>query len=100
MAEFFEDDKPVLTPLIIGLTRSPTLWGVPYMAVVIVIGLTIIAWLATNTVWALLTAPVSYVILFTLCTWDSRILDVLQVATRLTSKNPNKSFWGANSYGP
>ena len=76
MAEF-EDDKPVLTPLIIGLTRSPTPWGVPYMAVVIVIGLTIIAWLATNTVWALLTAPVSYVILFTLCSWDSRILDVL-----------------------
>lgn len=99
MAEF-EDDKPVLTPLIIGLTRSPTLWGVPYMAVVIVIGLTIIAWLATNTVWALLTAPVSYVILFTLCTWDSRILDVLQVATRLTPKTPNNAFWGANSYGP
>lgn len=99
MAEF-EDDKPVLTPLIIGLTRSPTLWGVPYMAVVIVIGLTIIAWLATNTVWALLTAPVSYVILFTLCSWDSRILDVLQVATRLTPKTPNNAFWGANSYGP
>lgn len=99
MAEF-EDDKPVLTPLIIGLTRSPTLWGVPYMAVVIIIGLTIIAWLATNTVWALLTAPVSYVILFTLCSWDSRILDVLQVATRLTPKTPNKPFWGANSYGP
>lgn len=99
MAEF-EDDKPVLTPLIIGLTRSPTLWGVPYMAVVIIIGLTIIAWLATNAVWALLTAPVSYVILFTLCTWDSRILDVLQVATRLTPKTPNRPFWGANSYGP
>ena len=99
MAEF-EDDKPVLTPLIIGLTRSPTLWGVPYMAVVIVIGVTIIAWLATNTVWALLTAPVSYVTLFTLCTWDGRILDVLQVATRLTPKTPNKTFWGANSYGP
>jgi type IV secretion system protein VirB3 len=96
----FVDDKPVLTPLIIGLTRSPTLWGVPYMAIVIVIGLTIIAWLATNTVWALLAAPVAYVILFTLCTWDSRILDVLQVATRLTPQTPNKVFWGANSYGP
>ncbi|WP_426124484.1 type IV secretion system protein VirB3 [Pararhizobium sp. PWRC1-1] len=99
MAEF-EDDRPVLTPLIIGLTRSPTLWGVPYMAVVMVIGLTIIAWLATNTVWALLTAPVAYLSLFTLCTWDSRILDVLQVATRLTPRTPNKSFWGTNSYGP
>ncbi len=99
MAEF-EDDKPVLTPLIIGLTRSPTLWGVPYMAVVIVIGLTIIAWLASNTIWALLTAPAAYLILFTLCTWDSRILDVLQVAARMTPKTPNNPFWGTNSYGP
>jgi type IV secretion system protein VirB3 len=96
----FEDARPVLTPLIIGLTRSPTLWGVPYMAVVMVIGLTIIAWLATNTVWALLTAPLAYLILFTLCTRDSRILDVLQIATRMTPKTPNTSFWGANSYGP
>ena len=99
MAEF-EDDRPVLTPLIIGLTRPPTLWGVPYMAVIIIIGLTIIAWLATNTGWALLTAPVAYMTLFTLCTWDSRILDVLHVAARMTPKTPNTSFWGANSYGP
>jgi type IV secretion system protein VirB3 len=99
MAEF-EDDTPNLTPLIIGLTRSPTLWGVPYMAIVVVIGATIIAWLATATLWALLTAPVSYLALFTLCTWDSRILDVLQVAARMTPKTPNKYFWGANSYGP
>ncbi|PSH55617.1 type IV secretion system protein VirB3 [Phyllobacterium sophorae] len=99
MAEF-EDDAPILTPLIIGLTRSPTLWGVPYMAIVIVIGATIIAWLATATVWALLTAPAAYLSLFTLCTWDSRILDVLQVVARMTPKTPNKYFWGANSYEP
>ncbi len=93
-------DKPVLTPLVIGLTRSPTLWGVPYLAGVIILGLTIIAWLASNTMWAFLTAPVAYLSLFTLCTWDARILDVLQVATRLTPRTPNKTFWGANSYGP
>lgn len=95
-----EFDKPVLTPLVIGLTRSPTLWGVPYMAGVIIIGTTIIAWLATNRLWALLTAPVSYLVLFTLCSWDARILDVLQVVTRSTPKTPNRVFWGANSYGP
>ncbi|WP_409527112.1 type IV secretion system protein VirB3 [Rhizobium sp. P32RR-XVIII] len=95
-----EDDKPQLTPVVIGLTRSPTLWGVPYMAVVIVIGLTIIAWLATNELWALLTAPFAYAVLFTLCSWDARVLDVLQVSTRLTPRTPNKTFWGANSYGP
>lgn len=95
-----DDDKPQLMPLVIGLTRSPTLWGVPYMAVVIMIGLTIIAWLASNSLWALLTAPVAYLVLFMLCTWDARILDVLQVSTRLTPRTPNRTFWGANSYGP
>ena len=95
-----EDEKPLLTPLVIGLTRSPTLWGVSYMAVVITIGLTIIAWLATNRLWAFATAPVAYMVLFTLCSWDARILDVLQVVTRLTPRTPNKVFWGANSYGP
>jgi type IV secretion system protein VirB3 len=94
------DEKPQLTPLVIGLTRSPTLWGVPYMAVVIVIGMTIIAWLVTNRLWALVTAPVAYVVLFTLCSWDARVLDVLQVCTRHTPRTPNKTFWGANSYGP
>ena len=90
----------VLTPLVIGLTRSPTLWGVPYMAVIMVIGLTIIAWLATNTVWALLIGTCRLRDPFHAVHRDSRILDVLQVATRLTPKTPNKSFWGANSYGP
>jgi type IV secretion system protein VirB3 len=93
-------EKPVLTPLVIGLTRSPTLWGVPYLAGVIIIGATIIAWLASNSIWAFLTAPVTYMTLFTLCAWDARILDVLQVATRMTSRTRNKTFWGANSYGP
>ncbi|MER8887484.1 MULTISPECIES: VirB3 family type IV secretion system protein [Mesorhizobium] len=99
MAEF-EDEKPALTPLVIGLTRSPTLWGVPYMAVVIVVGCTIIGWLGSNSLWALLTAPIAYLVLFTLCTWDSKILDVMQVASRKTPRTRNKSFWGANSYGP
>lgn len=95
-----EVEKPALTPLIIGLTRSPTLWGVPYMAIVAIIGLTIIAWLAINHAWALLTAPIAYGLLFTLCSWDSRILDVLQVSAHRTPKTPNAAFWGANSYGP
>lgn len=95
-----EDVKPQLTPLVAGLTRAPTLWGVPYMAVVIVIGLTIIAWLVTNALWALSTAPLAYLGLFTLCSFDARVLDVLHVATRLTPRTPNTGFWGANSYGP
>ena len=60
----FQDEKPALTPLVIGLTRSPTLWGVPYMAVVLIIGVTIIGWLVTNHLAALLIAPAAYLVLF------------------------------------
>ncbi len=96
----FQDEKPALTPLVIGLTKSPTLWGVPYMAVVLIVGVTIIGWLATNHLLALLTAPVAYLVLFSLCTFDNKILDVLQVTSRKTPRTPNKRFWGTNSYGP
>ncbi|TIT72472.1 MAG: hypothetical protein E5W57_29855 [Mesorhizobium sp.] len=70
------------------------------MAVVIVVGCTIIGWLGSNSLWSLLTAPVAYLVLFTLCTWDNKILDVMQVASRKTPRTRNKSFWGTNSYGP
>ena len=96
----FQDEKPALTPLVIGLTKSPTLWGVPYMAVVLIVGVTIIGWLATNHFLALLIAPVAYLVLFSLCTFDNKILDVLQVTSRKTPQTPNKRFWGTNSYGP
>jgi type IV secretion system protein VirB3 len=70
------------------------------MAVVILIGLTVIAWLVTNRLWALLTAPLAYTLLFMLCSRDARVLDVLRVSTRQTPRTPNKTFWGTNSYGP
>lgn len=70
------------------------------MAVVLIVGITIIGWLATNDLLALLIAPVAYLVLFSLCTWDNRILDVMQVTSRKTPRTPNKRFWGTNSYGP
>ncbi|APG86447.1 type IV secretion system protein VirB3 (plasmid) [Sinorhizobium americanum CCGM7] len=70
------------------------------MAVVLIVGVTIIGWLATNDLLALLKAPVAYLVLFSLCTWDNRILDVMQVTSRKTPRTPNKRFWGTNSYGP
>lgn len=94
----FEDEKPTVIPLVIGLTRPPTLWGVPYMAVVLVVGVSVIAWLISKSFWAILIAPVSYGILFALCARDARYLDVLQVCTSKTPRTRNRTFWGANSY--
>jgi type IV secretion system protein VirB3 len=92
------DEDIVLTPLVIGLTRPPMLWGVPYMAIVIVIAITIIAWLVSNRLASLSLAPALYLLLFSLSTSDSKFLEILQVACQQTPRTPTKSFWGTTSY--
>ena len=41
------DEKPHLTPLVIGLTRPPMMWGIPLNAFYIIVGFTLIAFLLT-----------------------------------------------------
>jgi|SRR5437016_4302649 len=94
------DDKPHLTPLVIGLTRPPMMWGIPLTAFYLIIGVTLIAFLVTTSFWAATIAPVAYLALFAVTSRDIRILDLAQVAGRRTPRTPNKLFWGTNSYGP
>ncbi|WP_366929434.1 VirB3 family type IV secretion system protein [Mesorhizobium sp.] len=37
------EDKAQLTPLVIGLTRPPMMWGIPLNAFYIIVGMTLIA---------------------------------------------------------
>ena len=48
------DDKPQLTPLVIGLTRPPMMWGIPLNAFYIIVGVTLIAFLVTTSFWSAL----------------------------------------------
>ncbi|MBZ9747661.1 VirB3 family type IV secretion system protein [Mesorhizobium sp. CO1-1-7] len=94
------DDRPQLTPLVIGLTRPPMMWGVPLSAFYLILGITLIAFLVTSSFWAAAIAPVTYLALFALCSRDVRILDLVQTAGRRTPRTPNRTFWQTNSYGP
>ncbi|MBZ9811138.1 MULTISPECIES: type IV secretion system protein VirB3 [unclassified Mesorhizobium] len=94
------EDRPQLTPLVIGLTRPPMMWGVPLNAFYIIVGMTLIAFLVTSSFWAAAIAPVTYLSLFALCSRDVRILDLAQTAGRRTPRTPNRPFWQTNSYGP
>ena len=69
------DEKPQLTPLVIGLTRPPMMWGIPLNAFYIIVGFTLIAFLVSTSFWSALMAPLIYLALFALC-------------------------WRTNSYGP
>lgn len=94
------DEKPVLTPLVIGLTRPPMMWGVPLVAFYLIIGVTLVVFLVTVSFWAAVIAPVTYLTLFAFCSRDIRILDLVQVAGRRTPRTQNRVFWRTNSYGP
>ena len=92
------DEDVELTPLVIGLTRPPMMLGIPFNAFIIIIGVTIIAFLVADSFWAVLVAPVAYLILFSACSYDVRILDVIQVAGGKTPRIRNKNLWGTNTY--
>ncbi len=94
------DDKPTLTPLVIGLTRPPTMWGIPLNAFYIIVGATLIAFLLSASFWSVLLAPMVYLAVFGLCSRDIRILDLAQVAGRRTPRTRNRPFWRTDSYGP
>ncbi|MFI0848441.1 type IV secretion system protein VirB3 [Mesorhizobium sp. IMUNJ 23232] len=96
----FTDEKPHLTPLVIGLTRPPMMWGIPLNAFYIIVGVMLIAFLVSGSFWSALIAPVIYLALFAFCSRDIRILDLAQVVGRRTPRRPNRLFWRTNSYGP
>jgi len=94
------DEKPQLTPLVIGLTRPPMMWGIPLNAFYIIVGFTLITFLVSTSFWSALIAPLIYLALFALCSRDIRVLDLAQVVGRRTPRTPNRLFWRTNSYGP
>ena len=96
----FSDEQPQLTPLVIGLTRPPMMWGIPLNAFYIIVGVTLIAFLVSASFWSALIAPLTYLALFALCSRDIRILDLAQVVGRRTPRTRNRVFWRTNSYGP
>ena len=71
------DDKPAMTPLVIGLTRPPMMLGIPFNAFIVIVGVMLISFLISNSFWSVLIAPVAYLALFALCSRDVRILDLL-----------------------
>lgn len=93
-----EEERVQLTPLVIGLTRPPMMLGVPFNAFILIIGLTVIAFLVLNSFWSVLIAPITYLVLFSACSYDNRILEVLQIASSKTPRTANKAFWGTDTY--
>ena len=95
MAE--EVDQPLITPLVKGLTRPPSLLGVPYQFFMLIGVVSAVIFLVTKNLLMLLTILPLYAIGRIMTAKDKQIFEILGVLAR---KCPPRAqgFWGANAY--
>ena len=90
----------VFDPLVLGLTRPPTVAGVPYVAALVNVVVTMIVFIAFADLWLLLVAVPIHLVLMFCALVDLRFLDILQVLAARCPRSMNRSLWGAQSYAP
>jgi type IV secretion system protein VirB3 len=96
-----EEQRIVVDPLFVGLTRPATMWGVPYTGVVIEVLLVAIVFLAMgNPLYLLLALPI-HGILYAIGSHDPGIFDSIAMSAKTVWKCRNAGFWnGAASFAP
>ena len=92
--------KPVVDPIVIGLTRPPMMFGVPYVVFVIEAMLVLEAFLMTkNLLMFGLFIPL-HAIGYVLTVRDARFVDVIVTSLSKCPATLNRAFWGGDSYSP
>ena len=96
-----QEDYDVYTdPLFVGLTRSATLWGVPYKASVIEIVATGIIFIGTGDLLYLFVAVPIHAVLYLISAKDPNIFNALWIWSLTFGRCRNGRFWGATSFSP
>lgn len=90
-------EDPLITPLVKGLTRAPTLMGVPYMYFMLNGVVTSVCFLVSHNLLMLLVSIPLHLLGFVMTVRDDRIFEILFV---LAARCPprSRSFWSADSY--
>jgi type IV secretion system protein VirB3 len=94
-----EDVEMEVTPLVKALTRTPTLFGVPYMYSMFNMVVTAVVFLLTkNLLSGFLVFPI-HALGYVLTLRDDKIFNIIRVKA---AKCPprSKAVWGVNSYRP
>ena len=94
-----EDVEMEVTPLVKALTRTPTLFGVPYMYSMFNMVVTAVVFLLTkNLLSGFLVFPI-HALGYLLTLRDDKIFNIIRVKA---AKCPprSKAVWGVNSYRP
>jgi len=92
----------VVDPLFVAATRPPTRWGVPYLALLVNMVLTMQVFLLVKNPLILLLAVPFHGICMLLCARDIRMFDLLMLwaQTRMPAMAGNLFAWRGNTYSP
>ena len=86
--------------LFVGLTRTATMWGIPYMAFVIEFMVTTLVFLAVgNPLYLLMAVPI-HALLYLISASNSRVFSEMMIWMTVNSRCVNARFWGAASFSP
>lgn len=87
-------------PLFAGLTRPPTLFGIPTDAFGIMMMVQVLAFISMRNLLVLLAFPVLYGLVRTICIRDPRMFRYLLLAARTKGRGKNRGLWLGSSYSP
>lgn len=89
----------VSDPLFVGLTRPAMIFGVSIKFAALNMIISISLFIQSNSIMNLLVAFVIHMIGYVICFKERRFIELLLNKSSRCSQCPNKSFYGANSYG-
>ncbi|WP_341763986.1 VirB3 family type IV secretion system protein [Candidatus Tisiphia endosymbiont of Beris chalybata] len=86
-------------PLFVGLTRPAMIFGVSikFFALNMIIAMTL--FIQSNSIMNLFVAFVIHIIGYIICFKEPRFVEIFLNKSSRCSQCPNRSFYGANSYG-
>jgi type IV secretion system protein VirB3 len=86
-------------PLFVGLTRPAMIFGVSIKFAALNMILSMSLFIQSNSIMNLAVAVVIHMIGYVICFKEPRFIELLLKKSSKCSQCPNKSFYGANSYG-
>jgi type IV secretion system protein VirB3 len=87
-------------PLFQGMTRPAMLAGVTYSGVMLELMLVSIPFIAINNLLVLLAIIPVHGVLWLLCRWDARAIDILLVWLRTGGQARLRHLWQGSTYRP
>jgi type IV secretion system protein VirB3 len=86
-------------PLFVGLTRPAMIFGVSIKFAALNMIISMASFIQSNSIYNLLIAVVLHLIGYLICFKEPRFIELFLNKSSRCSQCPNKSFYGANSYG-